>query len=46
MRIFGLLIGVDDLAAPALPPEGGFKSTSDTYTGTLALTFEPLAVVS
>ncbi|WP_321783894.1 hypothetical protein [Burkholderia pyrrocinia] len=37
-------IGFYHLAVSALPPEGDFKSTSGTYTGTLALTFEPLAV--
>ncbi|MCA7936090.1 hypothetical protein [Burkholderia cepacia] len=37
-------IGFYDLAVSAFPPEGDFKSTSGTYTGTLALTFEPLAV--
>lgn len=37
-------IGFYYLAVSAFPPEGDFKSTSGTYTGTLALTFEPQAV--
>ncbi|WP_423382269.1 hypothetical protein [Burkholderia sp. LMG 32019] len=44
MRIVGLLIGFYDFATPAFQLEGDFKSTSGTYTGTLALTFEPLVV--
>lgn len=37
-------IGFYHLAVSAFPPEGDFKSTSGTYTGMLALTFEPQAV--
>lgn len=38
-------IGMYTLSVSAYPPEGDFKSTAGTYSGTLSMTFEPIITI-